>query len=181
MEKSVLIPMVFLHALAVFAGADERSDDHFQLTDVFHLEYAADPQISPDGATIVYARNFMDIMKDRRRSNLWIIKADGSDHHPLTSGDQNDSSPRWSPDGRRLAHVSSSDGSAQIYCRWMDTGQTAKLTQLTSPPRGLTWSPDGRYLAFSIHVPEQTKPMVELPGKPEGAEWAEPAKVIRKL
>jgi dipeptidyl aminopeptidase/acylaminoacyl peptidase len=177
MKKPVLISMVLFFALAVFGGAE----DHFQLIDVFQLEYAADPQISPDGTTIVYARNFMDIMKDRGRSNLWILNADGTNHRPLTSGNQNDSSPRWSPDGNRLAYISSSDDSTQIYCRWMDTGQTAKLTQLTSPPRGLSWSPDGRYLAFSMHVPKKREAMVQLPGKPEGAEWAEPAKVIRKL
>jgi acylaminoacyl-peptidase len=173
--------MVLFAALAVFAFAEDPSPDRSQLIDVFQLEYAADPQISPDGNHIVYARNFMDIMKDRGRSNLWILDADGSDHRPLTSGNQNDSSPRWSPDGKRLAYVSSTDGSAQIYCRWMDTGQTAKLTQLTSTPRGLTWSPDGSHLAFSMHVSEKAEPMVQLPGKPEGAEWAEPAKVIRKL
>jgi acylaminoacyl-peptidase len=181
MRKLVLASTAFFMVLTVFAFAESPNTHRFQLIDVFQLEYAADPQISPDGTTIVYARNFMDIMKDRRRSNLWILKADGTDHRPLTSGNQNDASPRWSPDGKRLAYVSGSDGSAQIYCRWMDTGQTAKLTQLTSPPRGLTWSPDGRNLAFSMHVPEKTKPMVQLPGKPEGAEWAEPAKVIRKL
>lgn len=110
--------VVTLLSLALLAShtvaADQPDDDRFQPLDVFQLEYASDPQISPDGKRIVYVRNFMDIMKDRRRSNLWIINADGSEHRPVTTGKHNDSSPRWSPDiggldlGRLYAGGSSS-------------------------------------------------------------------------
>ncbi len=172
----------FSAAVANCALADGATDDnHFNLIDVFQLEFAADPQISPDGRRVVYVRNFMDIMQDRQRSNLWIVNTDGSGHRPLTTGNENDSSPRWSPDGSRLAYVSGADGSAQLYCRWMDSGQTAKLTNLTNAPAGLAWSPDGKSIAFSMLVPEKPEPFAELPPKPEGAQWAEPPKVIRKV
>ena len=80
----------------------------------------------------------MDIKKDRRRSHLWIINADGTEHRPITSGDTNEHSPRWSPDGKRLLYLSGSpgDGPAQLHCRWMDSGQTARLTQLPAAPIG---------------------------------------------
>ena len=110
----------------------------FQALDVFDLELAADPQISPDGTSIVYVRTFFDIMTDRRRSNLWMVRFDGSRHRPLTTGNENDSSPRWSPDGKRLVYVSTSDGSTQLYLRWMDSQQTAKLTHLTHAPQSVT-------------------------------------------
>lgn len=153
----------------------------FEPLDVFDLEYATDPQISPDGEKVVYVRNFFDIMKDRRRSNLWIVNFDGSDHRPLTTGNSNDFSPRWSPDGTRLLYASGSDGETQLYVRWMDTGQTAQLAHLTSKPQHVTWSPDGKWIALAMLLRDPSEPFVELPKKPEGAEWAEPAKVIRKL
>ncbi len=163
------------------ASASSQTTPGLQLTDVFDLEYASDPQISPDGDRLVFARNFMDIMADRERSNLWIVDSDGSDPRPLTSGMLNDFSPRWSPDGKRLLYASSTDHGVQLFLRWMDTGQTARLTQLARSPRNLAWSPDGKWIAFSMLVPEEPEPLVHLPAPPDGAEWSDPPKVIRKL
>ena len=138
----------------------------FEPVDVFQLEYAADPRISPDGSQVVYVRTSMDIMKDRKRSELWIVGADGSGHRRLAEG----SSPRWSPDGTRLAYTSG----GQIHLRWMDTGETATLTQLTESPSGLRWSPDGRHIAFNMLVPYAPPSLAAPPRPPAGAEWAAP-------
>ena len=179
------LTLVLFIAFALPLGADDfgkPSDPRrFQLMDVFELEWASDPRISPTGSQVVYVRNFMDVMSDRRRSNLWTVSVDGSDHRPLTTGLANDASPRWSPDGKRLLYVSSAEGSTQLYVRWMDTGQTARLTQLRSSPSGLAWSPDGKTIAFSMLARERTEKFVKLPKKPEGAEWAEEAVTIDKL
>ncbi len=169
---------LLLGAAEVFAGPEDK---RFRMKDVFQLEYASDPQVSPDGKRVVYVRNFMDVMKDRRRSNLWVINADGTGHEALTTGNYGDSSPRWSPDGKRLVYVSDRDGPPQLYCRWLDSGRTARLTNLTSSPSGPVWSPDGKQVAFVMHVPDEAKPFVELPSKPEGAEWAAAPQVIRKV
>ena len=153
----------------------------FQLKDVFELEFASDPQISPDSTQIVYIRNFMDIMTDRRRSDLWIVDFSGRMHRPLTSAGHGYSSPRWSPDGTRICYASSENDSTQLFVRWMDTGQTAQVTRLTESPGSLAWSPNGRWLAFTMKVREKPEPLVKLPEKPDDAEWAKPAKVIDKL
>ena len=179
----ILLFVIVSNEYSLSGYADDQTSlrDRFQPIDVFELEYASDPRISPDGNQVVYVRNFMDIMKDRRRSNLWIVNVDGTEHRPLTTGNKNDSSPRWSPDGKRLAYVTDDNGTAQVFSRWMDTGQTAKLTNLTNSPIALAWSPDGSQIAFSMLVPDQQKPFVEMPAKPEGAEWADPPNVIRKV
>jgi acylaminoacyl-peptidase len=181
--RLILLAVVAMALSAPVRVADSKKidDGTFRLKDVFDLEYASDPRISPDGSQVVYVRNFFDIMNDRQRSNLWVVGADGRNHRPLTSGNRNDASPRWSPDGTTLLYVSSSEGSSQLYLRWMDTGQTAKLTDLISRPGGLSWSPDSRWVAFSMFVKDTKKPYAPMPEKPEGAQWAEPAKVITKL
>lgn len=151
------------------------------VTDIFNVELATDPQIAPNGKQIVYVRTFNDITEDRRCSNLWIVDRDGTDNRPLTSGNHKDTQPRWSSDGRYLAYVSDQDGSSQIYRRWMDTGQTARLSNLTSAPTGIAWSPDGKWISFTAHVPDEAPQIIKMPKAPAGAKWAEPAKVIDKL
>src|SRR6202051_5369413 len=92
----------------VFPALVSAQDSSHRLTamDEFQLQIASDPQISPDGKKIVYVRRFADPMTDKRYSNLWIVNSDGTDHRPLTTGNHNDASPRWSPDGVRLAYLS---------------------------------------------------------------------------
>jgi len=164
-----------------FAAGEDQLGDRFTLRDVFDLEFASDPQISPDGTQVVYVRNFMDIMTDRQRSNLWIVDREGNNHRPLTNGTQSDGSPRWSSDGTRVAYVSNIDGQAQLYVRWMDSGQVARLTGLTAAPAGLQWSPDGNWLSFVMPVLQLAKPFAELPAKPKGAEWADAPQVIDRM
>lgn len=170
---------LILVAWLIPAMADQS--DRLTALDVFNIEFATDPQISPDGQRIVYVRQFSDIMSDKRYSNLWIVNFDGTDHRPLTTGHYTDRSPRWSPDGTRLIYISDRDGSPQIYLRWMDTGQTAKLTNLAYPPSGIGWSPDGRFISFTTLVPGKARTIATLPKPPEGAHWAEPPRIIDRL
>jgi dipeptidyl aminopeptidase/acylaminoacyl peptidase len=172
-----------LVALGLSATAAELHGDprHLQPRDVFDLEWADNPAVSPDGRRIVYQRNHFDIMKDRRRSHLWLLEADGSRHRPLTSGNGSDGAAVWSPQGDRIAWVSAREGSSQIWLRWMDSGQSAVLTQVAEAPGGLSWSPDGRMLAFTMRVPAETRPLAKMPPRPKGAEWAPDVKVIDRL
>ena len=171
-----------LLCLCLVVAMPAMASDVFRNVDVFQLEVAGDPQISPDGNRIVYARLAMDIMTDRPVSNLWVVDTDGSNHRPLLSGSASYSGHRWSPDGTRLAYVAD-DGNrgAEIHVRWMDTGQTAVLTNVPDAPSEITWSPDGRQVAFQMFVPREAKPLATPPAMPEGAEWAPPVRVIESL
>ena len=63
-------------------------------TDIFELETAADPDVSPDGATVAYVRRSNDIMTDRARSSIWTVSVNGNNHRPVLSGKRSFSSPR---------------------------------------------------------------------------------------
>jgi len=154
----------------------------FDRMDVFDLEWVQDPQIAPDGEHVVYVRRGMDVMKDRRTSALWIMNADGTGHEKLTSREVDESSPRWSPDGTRIAFTSSTDDEGtEIFIHYADRHVTAKITQLEKSPSGIAWSPDGEKLAFSKLVPESEPQLVSPPEAPEGAEWADPPRVETRL
>ena len=153
----------------------------FQELDVFELEWVADPQISPDGRQVVYRRMGMSIMKDRKVGNLWIINADGTDHRKLTSYDGNESSARWSPDGKRIAYTRSTDQGTEIHIYWTASMQTARITQLEKSPGSITWSADGQQIAFTMTVAQQPPVLVRPPKKPKGAQWAAAPRVTDRM
>ena len=164
-------------ALAVSGAA--VAQEKLELEDVFTLEYASSPTIHPSGEWSVFVRQSMDIQNDRKVGRLWSVLPDG-DIRPLTGEQGSESQPVWSPDGKRLAYVSTETGSPQIHIYWVDSGESAAITQLTKAPSGLSWSPDGSQIAFSMFTPKPEPAPVSLPGKPEGANWTTPPKYIDK-
>ena len=76
---------------------------YFTGSDLFNLEVATDPQISPDGKTIAYVRKSNDIMTDKARQTIWLVDVATGQQRPLEAGAGSSFSPRWSPDGARLA------------------------------------------------------------------------------
>jgi len=159
----------------------EDTSDKLTVLDEFQIQLPIDPQISPDGKRIVYVRQFADPMTDKRYANLWMVNAAGADHRPLTSGNHSESLPRWSPDGSRIAYVSTVDGKPQLYVRWMDSGQSARITNLDEAPADINWSPNGKYISFSSFVPTRNPKLADLPKPPAGAKWAEPATLYDSL
>ena len=89
------------------------------------------------------------------------------------------SQPRWSPDGDRLAYIAAAEGGrAQLFVRWMATGQAVAITGLPDSPSSVAWSPDGRQLAYAMFVPDEGARLGPPQPRPEGAQWAEPLQVI---
>ncbi len=198
MRKAILLGALF--ALATAASAQEQPAAQpqpsaqppagptpgpsrvFDAHDLFGLEVAADPQISPDGRRVAYVRRSGDIMTDRMRSAIWLIDVASGEQAPLVAGPGNHFSPRWSPDGERLAYVSTAEGAAaQLYVRWLDRGESVGITGLPNAPSSIAWSRDGRQLAYLMLVPQEGSRLGRAPARPEGAQWAEPLQQITSL
>jgi dipeptidyl aminopeptidase/acylaminoacyl peptidase len=179
-----LSPLVIF--LALFAAPAEAApaqgpSRYFGGSDLFNLEWANDPQISPDGRTIAYVRQSNDIMTDRARSTIWLIDVGSGQQRPLMGGPGSYYSPRWSPDGTRLSYIASEGGGSQLYVRWLASGESARITGLPESPSALAWSPDGRRIAYSMLVPDEAPRLGKAPEKPEGAKWADPLQLIDRV
>ncbi|MGB3710951.1 MAG: S9 family peptidase [Erythrobacter sp.] len=154
----------------------------FTGADLFGLTVGADPQIRPDGSQIAYVRRTNDIMTDSPVSSIWLIDVASGAETPLVTGEGTHVSPRWSPDGSRLAYVSTeSGGGPELHVRWMDSGESANITALAEGPQGMAWSPDGTRIAYTARVPGEGLSLGKPPAKPEGAEWGQPLQVIDRV
>ncbi len=146
------------------------------------MESIGGPNISPDGTRIIFTRGWVDKMQDRQASNLWLVDIKGERIRELTHGNWRDSSPVWSPDGKKIAFLSDRDGTNQIHVMWLDTREVAQLTHLALSPGNLNWSPNGKMLAFTMFLEDRDPILsVKLPDRPKGAKWADPAIIIDRL
>ncbi len=183
MRKLIFALLCF--CLSIFSaglGEESKSTRLLDLETFMEMESIGSPSISPDGKQIIFTRSWVDKVADRTNSNLWIVDIDGKRLRELTPGNWRDSSPLWSPDGKKIAFISDRDGTSQIHVMWLDTREVAQLTHVENTPASLSWSPDGKNLAFTMFIPDE-KPIlsVKLPRRPKGAKWAEPAVIIDRL
>ncbi|QVM86079.1 alpha/beta hydrolase family protein [Novosphingobium decolorationis] len=170
-------------APAAAAAAEAGPERGFVPGDLFRLQGVTDPQISPDGKQVVYVRQAADIMTDRAVPSLWLVDVASGTQRPLVAGKGAHFAPRWSPDGARLAYISSDgEGAPQLHVLWMEGGADVAVTGLPDSPGSLAWSPDGSQIAYATRVPGEGLSLGSAPaGKPEGAQWAEPLEVIDKV
>lgn len=189
----MLAGSVLAYAAPVSADDHSRTDtaatnqkdsgsEHFTGADLFGLSVGSDPQISTDGSKIAYVRRTNDIMTDRAISSIWLIDVASGDETPVVTGEGTHVSPRWSPDGKRLAYISTqSGGGPELHVRWMATGHSANITALAEGPGGIAWSPDGSQIAYTARVPGKGLTLGSPPPKPEGAKWGKPLQVIDRV
>ncbi len=178
--KSKKIFVVAFLAWIVQGGFPQADDLRvLELEDYFDLEYASSPQISPAGDLIVYGRRWINKYEDRSQTDLWTMDADGTNHRFLMKG----SSPLWSPDGKRLAFVREGEPKgSQLFVKYMDVeGPATQVTRLDESPSNIRWSPDGRYLSFTMLVPDEDRWEIDMPAKPEGAKWTEKPRIVDDL
>ena len=159
----------------------QNTNDVFKYLDIFDLQYVSSPQISPDGSEIIYRRMTFDILKDKAVGNLWTVNVNGSNHQKLTSRESEEYGATWSPDGDRLAFISSTEEGSEIYIYWKNSSKYAKISQLEGNPSNLSWSSNGTNLAFTMKVKTLAPVLVKMPKKPKGAKWAKTARITDRL
>ncbi|MEX2314221.1 MAG: hypothetical protein WD628_00790, partial [Thermomicrobiales bacterium] len=111
----------------------------------------ADVQISPDGRQIAYVTTSASKEAELPSMAIWLADTDSGTSRRLTTSDAADNTPRWSPDGTRIAFISDRKerGKAQVYVLALAGGEAVRLTDAKGPVTAIQWSPEGRRLAFT--------------------------------
>lgn len=122
-----------------------------QFDDMIAMHRVSDPQISPDGKWVAYVVSTPDLQANHSVSDIWLVPTTGGAERELTRGGS-DSRPRWSPDGKKIAFLSSRDGTQQVYVISIYGGESSRLTLLSTGADNEVWSPDGKLMAFVSSV-----------------------------
>ena len=158
--RSVVIAVVTVVLAGAPAEAQSPERRPFSLDDLGRIADVADPQLSPDGQWIAYTVRTPDVDKDKRNTDIWMVRWDGSERIQLTSSPENESRPRWSPDGKYLAFVASRGDEeekkkgAQVWLLNRAGGEAQKLTDVKGGVDQFEWSPDSTRLALVVDDPD---------------------------
>jgi dipeptidyl aminopeptidase/acylaminoacyl peptidase len=156
MRKLALLAFAALFA-ATPAIAQKRS---LSVGDIYNLKDVRDPQRSPDGKWVAYVVSRAIKDTDKNDSDVWMASWDGGQEIQLTSTPENESSPRWSPDNKFLAFISSRQGAkgGQVWLLNRAGGEAIKLTDVKGGVSEYAWSPDSKKLVLVVNVPDPRDP-----------------------
>ncbi len=155
-----LFLFVLLLVSAASAVAAALAETHpFSVHDMLAMERLSDPQVSPDGESVVFVKRQTDLEANRGRTDLWLVGVDGANLRRLTSHQAADSNPRWAPDGGSVWFISTRSDSAQVWRIAIDGGEAEQVTDEPLDVGNLVVSRGGEHIAFTMEVfPDHSTP-----------------------
>jgi dipeptidyl aminopeptidase/acylaminoacyl peptidase len=152
MRVSALVSVAIAVAFATpLAAADKKP---LTAEDIWAIQRVGNPVVSPDGKTAAFTVSVYDMEADRSNADIWTVPLAGGPARHLTTNKASDTSPAWSPDGKRIAFVSKreDDKAAQLYVMPVDGGEPERLTDMPLSVSSPKWFPDGARIAFVSSV-----------------------------
>jgi len=148
MRLTVMLVLSFLLA----ATTVSQTRHALTFDDLISMGRISDPQVSPDGTTVVFVVTYYSKTENSSNSNLYLVSIDGGTIRQLTNSLRANNNPRWMPGGMAIAFVSTRDGESQIWTIPVNGGEAKKSSSISTEASGMIVSPDGRWFAFSSDV-----------------------------
>ena len=150
MKKTLTLALFMFWLAAPFLAA---ADTHpLSFDDFIKVKRLSDVQLSPRGDLLAFVVTEIDKTQNRSNSDIWVASVDGTGLRRLTSSPQADFNPRWSPDGKTIAFISTRGGSAQVWAIDLGGGEAHAVTNFGPGAAGVIWSPTGKQLAFTASI-----------------------------
>jgi dipeptidyl aminopeptidase/acylaminoacyl peptidase len=144
-----MLGVVLLLALAVPALAQQPA---FDVQTLLKLARVSDPQVSPDGKSVAFTVQTVDLAANTKPGNIYVVPVDAGSPVRITNAGGVNQRPRWSPDSKSIAFISDRGGSSQVWLMDADGKNPRQITTLSTEADGVTYSPDGKNLVFTSEV-----------------------------
>src|SRR5262245_1597308 len=154
MKRLFTFVVISLFALMSAAFAQDR---RLTIEELLKVRRVSDPQVSPKGDLVAFTITDMDQAANKGTTQIYLVPLSGGEVRQLTNDEHSSASPRWSPDGERLAFISARDGDDQIWTIDVSSGTLKKITTISTGAGDPVWSPDGKWMAFVSDIYPECK------------------------